>query len=74
MTPPYTTRIGVRIGPTYASPSRPQHDTDALRLKRAFMSRQKGYAWSDALYDLSFAAGLVALAAAAGFAIGFFSG
>ncbi len=71
---PYTTKSGVRIGLTYTAAARPHHDADALRLQRALISQQKGYNWSDALYDLAFAAGLVALAAAAGFAIGFFSG
>ena len=71
---PYTTRTGVRIGLTYTSPSRPHHDTDALRLQRALISRRRGCEWSDAIHDLAFAAVLVVLAAAAGFAIGFFSG
>lgn len=35
---PYTTRTGVRIGLTYTSPSRPHHDTDALRLQEALLA------------------------------------
>lgn len=71
--PPYTTKSGLRIGCEYRPAQRPQHDEDALRLQQALIAPIRRYTWADAAYDLTWAAALMALAAVAGFAAGFFS-
>jgi hypothetical protein len=70
--PPYHTGK-VAIGCAWQPTQRPHHDEDALRLQEALIAPRRRYTLADAAYDLTCATALMALAAVAGFAAGFFS-
>jgi len=68
MTPPYTTRAGLKIGLLYIPVQRPSYDRDALRLQEALLaaasSHERTSRWCCMADNIFVGLGAIALLAA----------